>query len=286
MTRRPSFGDFQTRVGTTALFAWLACATACAEGPAPPAAAFPTEPEVATQTCPEGTIRDIQPQNAIIGHLQGKDALIFIESCMEHGAAGRAAPFDQVLILRGPDVLGGIVAVTALGECPVGHKFLGLVEFIHAQEMVQLFRRHPALQAVEHLDLQSLTQLAEAGEPAAAFHVGFAKAMGWGTERDRPGSIEWLGRAADAGYEPAMLALGMSLAGPGVLDEQVLPIGKRRPRDAQTDLVEACYWLRRLGGARHEFSPLATSVYQGEVADQLTATEKKSCNALLKERRK
>ena len=228
-----------------------------------------------------GAIHDIEPQDAIVARLQGKDARIFIESCLEHGPAGQTAPFDLVLILSGPDVMGGTVGVTALGECVAGHKFLGLMEAIHAREMVKLFQRHPALQPVEHLDLEVLTRLGAAGEPAAGFHVGFAKAMGWGTEQDRPGSVEWLRRAAEAGYEPGMLALGMALAGPGVIDEQLVPLGEERPRDAQTDLVEACYWLRRLAESKHPLSPLAQGEYSEEVADRLTSAEKSSCNALL-----
>gem|GEM_PF-3115503 len=256
-------------------------AAAPSSSPAPPAEASGGSP-----ACPEGTIHDIQPQDAIVARLSGKDARIFVESCLEHGPAGQTADFDLVLVLSGPDVMGGIVAVIAKGECPLGHKFLGLMEFIHAEQMVQLFQQHPALQAVEHLDLDALTRLAEAGEPVAAFHVGFAKAMGWGTERDRPGSIAWLRRAAEAGYEPGMLALGMALAGPGVLDEQLLPVGKERPRDAETDLVQACFWLRRLADAKHELSPLARGVARDELEDRLTSSERKSCNALLKDRRK
>lgn len=246
----------------------------------------PREASGAPPKCPEGTIHDVEPQDAIIARLRGKDALIFVECCLERGPTAGEPDFDLVLILSGPDVMGGIVAVIAKGECPLGHKFLGLMEFIHAEEMVQLFRQHPALQRVEHLDLEVLTQLGEAGEPTAAFHVGFVKAMGWGTERDRPGSIEWLRRAAEAGYEPGMLALGMAYAGPGVLDEQLLPVGKERPRDAGTDLVQACYWLRRLADARHDLSPLAKGVYRDEVEDRMTSAEKKSCKALLKAQRK
>jgi hypothetical protein len=268
-----------------ALLGGALSAAAWAPQSAPPAAQQPSEAS-ATQACPEGTIHDIQPQEAIIAELRGKDARIFVESCMEHGPAGETAPFDLVIILSGPDVMGGTVAVTALGECPVGHKFLGLMESVHAGEMVELFRTHAALQSVEHLDLDVLTQLAETGEPAAAFHVGFAKAMGWGTARDRPGSVAWLRRAAEAGYEPGMLALGMALAGPGVIDEQVLPIGKPRPRDAETDLAEACYWLRRLADAGHPLSPVASSVYRDEVEERLTSKENKSCKALLRARRK
>lgn len=265
----------------------LESAVAWAAESEPAAAAPPVADDAERQrVCPEGTIHDIEPQDAIIARLSGKDARIFIESCLEHGPGAPTAEFDLVLILSGPDVMGGIVAVMAQGECPVAHKFLGLMEFIHAGAMMQLFQQHAALQSVEHLDLEVLTRLAEAGEPAAAFHVGFVKAMGWGTERDRPGSVEWLRRAAEADYEPGMLALGMALAGPGVLDEQLLPVGKKRPPDAETDLVGACYWLRRLAEANHEFSPLAKGVYRDEVEARLTASEKKSCKALLEARRK
>ena len=241
--------------------------------------------ETETQpTCPEGQrITDVQPQHAIVARLQGKDAQIFVESCLEHGSEGRTATFDLVLILSGPDVLGGTMAVMAQGECPVAHKFLGLVELIHAEEMVALFHRHPALQSVEHLDLGILTGLAEAGDAAAAFHVGFVQAMGWGAPHDRPGSIGWLRRSAESGYAPGMLALGMSLAGPGVIDEQVLPVGTVRPRDAQTDLAEACYWLRRLQRAHDDLTPLATSVYRDEVAPRLSSVEEDRCDVLLRE---
>jgi len=237
--------------------------------------------------CPEGTIADIQPQDAIIARLHGRDARIFIESCLAGGPTAPTPAFDKVLILSGPDVMGGTVAVIAQDQCPVGHQFLGLMEFIHANEMVLLFQRHPALQSVEHLDLGVLTDLAQhAGEPAAAFHVGFAKAMGRGTPRDRAGSIDWLRRAAEAHYTPGMLGLGMALAGPGVIDEQVLPVGRQRPRDAQTDLVQACYWLKRTAAMKQELSSVAGSVYRDEVEPRLTPDEKKACRALLVRGRK
>ena len=278
-------GHFLAASGAAAALAGLACASTLVRGPIAAIVEPPGEGTIGQQACPEGTIHDIQPQEAIVARLQGRDALIFVESCMEHGPAGETASFDLVLILSGPDVMGGTVAVTAMGECPVGSKFLGNMELIHAREMVQLFRRHEALKSVDHLDLETLTRLAEAGEPAAAFHLGFAEAMGWGTPRDRPGSIDWLGRAADAGYEPGMLALGMSLAGPGVMEEQLLPAGKQRPRDAQTDLVQACYWLRRLADAGHQYSPVATAVYRDEVEERMTAAERRSCKSQLKARR-
>ena len=286
MTLQQSLGHPWARLIATTLLPWLVTGAVVAHERTPLGAAPPAEAARAAQVCTRGTIREIEPQDDIVARLRGKDARIFVESCLEHGPAGQTAPFDQVLILSGPDVMGGTVATTALGECVAGHKFLGLLEFIHAKEMVRLFQRHPALQSVEHLDLEVLTQLGEAGELAAGFHVGFAKAMGWGTEQDRPGSVEWLRRAADAGYDPAMLGLGMALAGPGVIEEQLVPQGEQRPRDAWTDLVEACYWMRRLADAGHEYSPLAKSVYQGEVEDRMTSAEKKSCNALLKARRK
>jgi len=284
MLFRQQFGLWVAPLCAAALIPGLSAGVAA--DPPGAVAASPAEGAGSQPACLEGTIHDVQPQEAIIARLRGKDARIFIESCLEHGPAGRTAPFDLVLILSGPDVMGGIVAVMAHGECAVAHKFLGLVEYLHAEEMVRLFRQHPVLQSVEHLDLDVLTRLAEAGEPAAAFHVGFVKAMGWGTERDRPGSVEWLRRAAEAGHEPSILALGMSLAGPGVIDEQLLPVGKARPRDAQTDLAQACYWLRRLAGARHELSPVARGVHRDEVEDRLTPAERKSCKALLKARRK
>lgn len=246
----------------------------------------PAEPAI---SCPEGRrVGDIQPQEAIVARLHGKDARIFVESCLASGPGAPTAPFDTVLVLSGPEVFGGTVAVAAQGECSLGHKFLGLVEFIHAEEMVGLYQRHPALAMVEHLDLEVLTPLAEAGEAAAAFHVGFVKAMGWGAKRDRADSIAWLRRAAEADYEPGMLALGMSLAGPGVIDEQLLPVGKERPRDAGTDLAGACYWLQRLARleAASAYSGPARYIYEQEVAPRLTPKEKKACRALLKERRK
>lgn len=279
MSVRRHSGHRLARLAVTALSVGL---VAVAATPEPDSPRLPNE----QQACPEGVIADIQPQDAIIARLSGKDARIFIQSCLAQGPASRTPEFDQVLILSGPDVMGGTVAVIAQGECAVGHKFLGLLEFIHAQEMVQLFSRHPALQPVEQLDLAVLTQLAESGEPVAAFHVGFVKAMGRGTPRDRPGSIAWLQRSAKTGFEPAMLGLGMSLAGPGVIDEQLLPIGAQRPRDAETDLPQACYWLRQVAGLKGELARVAQSIYDDEVASRLTSKERQACRALLKERRK
>ena len=282
-------GRFGAHCAVAMLLAGVAL-TAGAQGPtpipqdaapvAPPAAAGPAAPA----TCPEGRIADIEPQEAIIGRFEGRKARIFVESCLESGPTGRTPEFDTVLILSGPEVMGGTVGILAQGECTVGHKFLGLVEFLHAGAMAKLYEHHPALQDVEHLDLAALTPLAEAGEPRAAFHLGFVKTMGWGAERDRPGSIVWFRRAAEAGYEPGMLALGMALAGPGVVEEWVLAVGEQRPRDAETDLVQACYWLRQLAAPEHGLADVAQGLYEREVAPRLTRKEKKACDALLKKR--
>jgi hypothetical protein len=134
MLIRPYFGWRLARLAVTALSVGLVAAAAT---PEPTPQRLPN----GQKACPEGVIADIQPQDAIVARLSGKDARIFIQSCLARGPVGPTPEFDQVLILRGPDVMGGAVAVIARGECAVGHKFLGLLEFIHAQEMVMRSRR-------------------------------------------------------------------------------------------------------------------------------------------------
>jgi hypothetical protein len=231
---------------------------------------------------PGETIADIEPQEAIVNRLFGRRAHLFVDAIRDPGEIVPAGSFDSVLILSGPDVFGGIVAVLALGQCPVGHKFLSALDCIHALAMVRLFDEQTVLQDLDSLDNDRLRELAEGGLAVAAFHMGYAHAFGRGAQRDRGKAIEWFRRAASAGHAPSMFALGMSLAGPGVLEDEVQAIGKARRTDALTDLVGACVWLARTVQADDaEVSAMAAYQLEREVLPALSRADRTRCRDLL-----
>ena len=191
----------------------------------------------ASTPCP--TEDDIEPKGAIIARFTGRDARLFVDA-VEPGIKDTTW-FDTVLIVSGPNVLGGTVAFPVKDKCLVGRKFLSGLDYIHATQMLALYRTNPALQHSDRLELATLKTMAEAGDPVAQFHLGFIYAMGSGIPPDRRASIEWLKRAAQQGFSPAMLALGMVLSGPGWNEAQV--VGKPPRTDEFTDLVTAYSWL-------------------------------------------
>ena len=190
--------------------------------------------------CQQGSETDIEPKSAVIARFTGRDARLFVEA-VQPGVG--ATSFDGVVILRGPDVMGGMVAVVLKDGCSVGRKFLSGLDYIHATQMLAFYRTNPALRHSDRLDMATLKSMAEAGDPAAQFHVGLAYAWGRGVPADRSASIEWLKRAAQRGFSPAMLALGMALSGPGVILDEAEVAGKPPRTDEFTDLVAAYSWL-------------------------------------------
>lgn len=191
--------------------------------------------------CPQGRREaDIEPKDAIIARLTGRDARLFV-SAVE--PAVEATVIDAVVILRGPDVLGGTVAMALKDGCGVAHKFLSALDYIHAMQVLAAYRALPVLKQSERVELAAVKSLAEAGEPAAQFHVGLMYAWGRGVSRDRRASIEWLQRAAQRDFGPAMLALGMALSGPGVILDEAKVVGKPMRTDEFTDRVLAYSWL-------------------------------------------
>lgn len=190
--------------------------------------------------CPHGSEADIEPKSAITARFVDRDALIFVDALEP---AVNTALFDTVVILRGPDVWGGTVAIVLKDGCFVGRKFLAGLEYIHATQMVTLFRTHPVLQHSDRLEVATLKAMAKAGDSAAQFHMGLAYAWGRGVLADRTTSIEWLNLAAQRGSGPAMLALGMALSGPGALLDEAEKVGQPPRSDEFTDLASAYFWL-------------------------------------------
>lgn len=190
--------------------------------------------------CPGRSEADIQPSGSVAARFTGRDAHRFV-AAVEPGAD--ATQLDTVVVLRGPEVLGGTAAFVFKDGCFAGRKFLSGLDYIHAVQMVALFRASPALQEEDRLEMATLSSMAEAGDPAAQFHVGLMYAWGRGVPTDRRASIEWLERAARRNFSPAMLALGMALSGPGVILDEVRAAGKPQRTDPYTDLVAAYSWL-------------------------------------------
>ena len=193
--------------------------------------------------CELGTVDTIQPADAIRERITGPDAWIFAETLMHQWEAASVERTDAVLLMSGPDVMGGNVVFIVAGNCILGYKFVTILELIHAQEIVDLYHVEQALADKTHLDEAVLAELAAAGNPVAEFHAGLVAAWGRGGKGDRDASLDWLQRSAEQGYTPAVLALGMALTGPDVIHDGVEFIGEPPPTDEFTDLVSACYWL-------------------------------------------
>jgi hypothetical protein len=196
--------------------------------------------------CP--TEDDIEPKGAITARFTGRDAHLFIEA-VEPGIKDTTW-FDTVLILSGSNVFGGIVAIPVRDKCLVGRKFLSGLDYIHGTQMLKLYRTNPALQHRDHLEEATLKAMAEGGDPVAQFHFGYLYAMGYAVDMgnsisrispDRRASIAWLKRAAQQGFSPAMLTLGIVLTGPGWNDAQI--VGEPPRKDEFTDLVTAYSWF-------------------------------------------
>lgn len=193
--------------------------------------------------CKLGTVDEIQPSDAIRERITGPDAWIFGETLMDRWDAASVESVDAVLLMSGPDVMGGNVVFLVAGNCILGYKFVTILELIHGREIVDLYHTEQALADRKHLDETMLAELAAAGNPVAEFHVGLVAAWGRGGKGDRAMSLDWLRRSAKQGYTPAVLALGMALSGPDVIHDGVEFIGEPPPTDEFTDLVRACYWL-------------------------------------------
>jgi hypothetical protein len=101
---------------------------------------------------------DIEPKSAITARLAGRDLHLFVEA-VEPGVD--ATRFDSVIILQGADVMGGTVAIVMKDGCAVGSKFLSALDYIHATQMLALYRSNPALRHSGRLDFATLQSLAK-----------------------------------------------------------------------------------------------------------------------------
>jgi hypothetical protein len=242
----------------------------------------------AAPACEQGTLAEVEPAAAISLRFQDRRARIFIEALEGSPLPPEspAAALDGAVVLAGPEVMGGIVAIALRGQCVIGHRFLAALELIHATAMVELHDQRPELASVEHLDAARLQALADAGEPAAEFHAGIVRALGLDVPADRAVSTDWFRRSAARGYGPGMLALGMALAGPGIVEDESRVVGEPRRRDDLTDLPQSCYWLRR---AARDADPWvagqARFVFEAEVAPRMRPEETRGCKTLLQQLR-
>jgi hypothetical protein len=224
---------------------------------------------------------DIEPKSAITARLAGRDLHLFVEA-VEPGVD--ATRFDSVIILQGADVMGGTVAIVMKDGCAVGSKFLSALDYIHATQMLALYRSNPALRHSGRLDFATLQSLAKAGDPAAQFHVGLMYAWGRGVAPERSASIEWLQRAARRGFGPAELALGMALAGPGVILDEVKIVGEPPRTDEFTDLVTAYAWLDAASRASERDVKAEASFQLRELASRMSPEELQRAKELARER--
>jgi len=234
--------------------------------------------------CKLGTVDEIQPADAIRERITGSDAWLFSETLMDRWEPASVETVDAVLLMSGPDVMGGNVVFLVSGNCILGYKFVTILELIHAREIVDLYRSEQVLADKRHLDEALLAKLAAAGNPVAQFHAGLVAAWGRGGKADRGTSLDWLQRSADDGYTPAILALGMALSGPDVIHDGVEFVGEPPPTDDFTDLVRACYWL----AIAMNFSPRpiiaqAAEIYFDMHLAKMSDEEMVACKKLLEE---
>ena len=105
---------------------------------------------------------------------------------------------------------------------------------------------------------------------------------GRGAREDRPASVDWLRRAADKGYAPAMLAPGTALSGPDVIQDGTTTVGEPPPIDELTDRVQACYWLFSAGDAADSAVASAGQMYFGMNWERMSRKDTAECKELLR----
>lgn len=233
--------------------------------------------------CQHGSEADIEPKSAITARFSGRDARLFIEA-VEPGVD--TTMFDSVVVLRGPDVFGGTVALALKDGCFVGRKFLSGLEYIHVTQMVSLLRTNPALLESDPLEIATLRAMAEAGNPTAQFHVGLMYAWGRGVSPDRRAAIEWLRRSTQHGFSPAMLALGMALSGPGVILDEAEIVGQPPRSDEFTDLVAAYFWLDSASRSSEHDVRVEASCQLRKIGRRMSAEELRKAKSLVRESKK
>jgi len=230
--------------------------------------------------CQQGSEADIEPKSAINARFAERDARLFVEA-VEPGIAPTS--FDSVVILRGPQVLGGTVAVVLKDGCFVGRKFLSGLDYIHATQMVTFYRTNLALQHSDRLEMAALQAMAEAGDPVAQFHVGLMYAWARGVAPDRGAAIDWLKQAAHGGFGPAMLALGMALSGPGALTDEAEKVGEPPAADEFTDLVTAYVWLDAASRSSERDVKVEASFRLRELSQRMASEELRKAKELVRE---
>lgn len=264
----------------------LVVALFCAGAPVQCVAAELQAEEPQESTC-EFDLREFEPQSADTKTFKGREAVLFYEALAHGNQPVREPIFDTIVLRSGREVLGGTVALIAKGDCVLGHGFLSALDYIHATEMLLLYSTLPELKGDAHLDLARLRALADAGEPAAQFHVGLALALGWGAEQNRGAGISWLRRCAETGYAPGMLALGMALSGPGSLEDEAETVGAPPRVDEFTNRAQACFWLKSAGASGDGLVEGAArqELERRELESLMTREERAECKRLLRARK-
>ena len=234
--------------------------------------------EIGLPICQFGSEDDLDPDR-IIARLSGRDSFLFLEA-VEHEVS--AMLFDAVVVLRGPDILGGTIAALIKDGCVFGHKFLSRLELIYATQILALFQTNPDLQDADHLENAAIQAIAEDGDPAAQFHMGLVYAWGRGVSADRGVSIEWLKRSGLQEFGPAMLALGMTLSGPGALIDEAEKVGKPPRTDENTDLAMAYFWLEAASHSKAPYVKEEALFQLDELAKRMSPEEIRRAKDLVK----
>ncbi|MSO71530.1 MAG: sel1 repeat family protein [Alphaproteobacteria bacterium] len=170
--------------------------------PGPP----PVLPTAALGQCVRET--QLEPQSAIVGKWSGDEAAVFASS-IERGVDTRI--LDDVVVMRGPDVLGWTLAVIVKDGCAVARNYLATPDFLHASGMVELYRKNLLWVGLSQAEvMHRLTSLALDGHLDSQFQIAmlYGRGFGPGGDRDDLLSIQWLERAAGRGSVPAQFALG------------------------------------------------------------------------------
>ena len=202
---------------------------------------------------------DIEPEGAITHRFEGQDATVFLDSIQP--SMNTSSSRNYVMVLSGPDVFGGIVALVGTKECLSGRKFLNFIELRNALQMVERQR------AGRTVSIAGLEREAARGDAEAELHLGMRRELEY-----RGSGRQLLTRAAEQNIGLAIVALGYGVSG---LDfALVKERGVWRSTDPAADQPLGYCWLRVGTLLRDEELRRASRQFLRDLAVRMSDQEK------------
>lgn len=202
---------------------------------------------------------DIEQQGQITHRFEGPDAQVFIDA-IDPGAGTEEWSF--VMVLSGPDVFGGTVAIVGTKDCLNGMKFLGPVEIDNALRMVERRREGKPVSVAE------LERKAAQGDAEAEYHIGVRR------ELIRRGSGRaLLTQAAEQNLSPAIISLGYLAGGLDYSMEKTGDVWRPAP-DPTADRPTGYCWLRVGSRLKDAGMRRAATELANELLGRMSDTEK------------